>query len=212
MELVSQKNLSDAGPMIIGIIGGSGSGKSWLAQKLVQTLGSQAASICQDSFYRDLSNLTPEARAQVNFDHPNALDWAAFRKALVHITSGRAARLPIYNFSSHTREQAEIHFERRPIVIFEGLWLLHRPALRRFFQLSVFIDATSDLCLQRRLARDVAERGRCADEVNAWFSSRVLPMQRQFVDPQRQYADLVLCAPVTERNVTELAEKILNLS
>lgn len=213
MSLVSEAGLGETGPVIVGIIGGSGSGKSWLAKKLVETLGSdRAATICQDSFYKDLSNLTPAARTEVNFDHPNALDWAAFRKCLTHVASGRAARIPIYNFSTHTREQDEVILARRPVVIFEGLWLLHRPALRRFFQLTVFIDACADLCLDRRVARDVTERGRCQDEVNAWFNQRVLPMQRQFVDPQARRAHLVVCAPVNEQAVSELARKITNLS
>ena len=204
--------MEETGPVIVGIIGGSGSGKSWLARKLVETLGSdRAASVCQDSFYKDLSHLTPTDRAAVNFDHPNALDWATFRKCLSHISSGRVARIPIYNFSTHTRERDEQIIARREFMIVEGLWLLHRPALRRFFQLSVFIDAGGDLCLERRIARDVAERGRCPEEVNAWFNECVLPMQKQFVDPQAGRADLVICAPVTGQVVSELAEKLSNL-
>jgi uridine kinase len=97
------------------------------------------------------------------------------------------------------------------VVIFEGLWLLHRPALRRFFQLAVYIDACADLCLERRAARDVAERGRCREEVTAWFNDRVLPMQRQFVDPQAWQSNFVLCAPVGEQQIGELAQRITNL-
>jgi uridine kinase len=213
MKFASEHTVSDAGPVIVGIVGGSGSGKSWLAKKLVEKLGpDQAACVCQDSFYRDLSNLTPAARGEVNFDHPNALDWAAFRKCLTHIASGRVARIPVYDFSTHTRRSEEVILARRSVVIFEGLWLLHRPAVRRFFQLSVFIDASAELCLDRRLCRDVAERGRCADEVNAWFANRVLPMQRQFVDPQCWQADFMLCAPVGEAQVTELAARITRIS
>ena len=102
--------------------------------------------------------------------------------------------------------------EPRKVVIFEGLWVLHRPALRRFFQLSAFIDASTDLCLERRLARDVCERGRCAEEVKAWYDERVMPMQRQFVKPQALAADFILKAPVTEEQVGILAERISNLS
>jgi uridine kinase len=212
MRLVSEEGLGEAGPVIVGIVGGSGSGKSWLAQKLVEKLGpDRAAVVCQDSFYKDLSHLTATDRAGVNFDHPNALDWATFRKCLTHVASGRVARIPVYNFSTHTREREEHILARRPVVIFEGLWLLHRPALRRFFQLSVYIDAQSDLCLERRVERDVKERGRCREEVNAWYNQRVLPMQRQFVEPQSWHSNFVVCAPLTEDHVTELAERILNL-
>jgi len=212
MRLVSEQGMGETGPVIVGIIGGSGSGKSWLAQKLVEKLGvDRAATVCQDSFYKDLSHLTPADRAAVNFDHPNALDWAAFRKCLTHIASGRIARVPVYNFATHTRERDEQIIARREFMIVEGLWLLHRPALRRFFQLSVFIDAGNELCLQRRVNRDVAERGRSSEEVNAWFNERVLPMQKRFVDPQAWAANFVICAPVTEQELTELAQRIQNL-
>jgi uridine kinase len=204
--------LGESGPVIMGIIGGSGSGKSWLARKLIEKLGAEeAAIVSQDSFYKDLSHLSSEDRAKVNFDHPNALDWAAFRKTLTHVASGRVARVPIYNFATHSREREEVVLERRPVVIFEGLWLLHRPALRRFFQLTVFIEAGAELCLERRVARDIAERGRCREEVKAWFKERVLPMQRQFVEPQAGHSNLILCAPVGERHVCELAQRISKL-
>jgi uridine kinase len=212
MRIVSPQGAPENGPMIVGIIGGSGSGKSWLAARLARALGEQhAAAICQDSFYRDLSHLPEAARCEVNFDHPNALDWAAFRKCLIHAASARAARVPIYNFATHTREQKEALIEPRPVVIFDGLWLLHRPALRRFFNFTVFIDAAPALCLQRRVARDCAERGRTADEVTGWFAERVLPMQKQFVEPQRRLVDLILPAPVETADVALLTEKISNL-
>ena len=198
--------------MIVGIIGGSGSGKSWLAERLVRALGpDKAGVICQDSFYKDLLHLTPLQRAEVNFDDPKALDWAAFRKCLTHVASGRAGRIPKYNFATHSRDIGETLLERRDVVIFEGLWLLHRAPLRRYFQLAVFIDAESALCLERRLQRDVCERGRCSDEVKAWYDDRVLPNQRQFVDPQCWHADFILKAPVTEQHVQDLAKRISNL-
>lgn len=207
--MVSQWDVADTGPVIIGIIGGSGSGKSWLAHRVAAALGPDSAGVvCQDSFYKDLAFLTPAQRGEVNFDHPNALDWAALRKCLTHVASGRVGRIPKYNFATHSRDQGETLLEPRPVVIFEGLWLLHRPALRRFFHLTAFIDAGSDLCLQRRLARDVTERGRRSEEVSAWYAERVLPMQRQFVDPQSQHANLVLKAPVSERQVGNLVKRI----
>lgn len=209
MKMASHKIVLDAAPVIVGIIGGSGSGKTWLARLLLGALGpANAAIICQDSFYRDLSHLTPEQRLAVNFDHPNALDWAAFRKCMSHLASGRAGRVPQYNFATHSRDGAETWIEPRPVIIFEGLWLLHRPAFRRYFQLTAFVEASPELCLERRIARDVAERGRCRDEVCAWYGERVLPMQRQFVDPQRLRADLTIPAPVQERHVQELVKRI----
>jgi uridine kinase len=212
MRIASQQEELDAGPMIVGIVGGSGSGKSWLAAQLVKTLGPQRASvICQDSFYKDLSHLTPAQRLETNFDDPKALDWAAFRKCLAHVASGRIGHIPQYNFSTHARDLGETILEPREVVIFEGLWLLHRPALRRYFQLAVFIDAQSDLCLERRLQRDVCERGRCSDEVKAWYGERVLPSQRQFVDPQYWHADFILKAPITEQQVHDLTDRISSL-
>ena len=209
MRTASPEQFCDAGPMIVGIVGGSGSGKSCLADRLVKTLGPERAGIiCQDSFYKDLSHLTPLQRAQVNFDDPKALDWAAFRKCMTHVASGRVGRIPKYNFATHSRDLGETLLEPREVVIFEGLWLLHRPALRRFFNLAVFIEAGSDLCLERRVQRDICERGRCPDEVKAWYDERVLPMQRQFVDPQCWHADFILSAPVTEQQVGDLAKRI----
>ena len=197
--------------MIVGIIGGSGSGKSWLAKWLVDSLGPENAGIvCQDSFYKDLSNLTLEERRAVNFDDPKALDWAAFRKCLAHVASGRVGRIPRYNFTTHSRDQGELLVEPRRVIIFDGLWLLHRQALRRYFSLSVFIDAGEALCLERRVARDCAERGRSEAEVNAWYGERVLPMQKRFVEPQRRHADLVIPAPVTEAAAAALNKRILD--
>jgi uridine kinase len=211
MRIASQLNADDAGPVIVGIVGGSGSGKSWLAQRLVERIGAERAGVvCQDSFYRCLAHLSPAKRAEVNFDDPKALDWAAFRKCLTHVSSGRAARIPQYDFATHTRVGEGTVFEPREVVIFEGLWLLHRTALRRFFDLAVFIDAPADLCLERRIERDVCERGRCADEVKAWYGERVLPMQRAFVDPQCWQADFILKAPVMAEQVTILTDRISN--
>jgi uridine kinase len=212
MRIASKQQGIDAGPMMIGIVGGSGSGKSWLANRLAQQLGSDCAGIvCQDSFYKDLSRLSMAQRCEVNFDDPKALDWASFRKCLTHVASGRTARIPNYNFSTHSREAIETPFEPREVVIFEGLWLLHRPAMRRFFELAVFIDADANLCLERRIQRDVGERGRCVDEVKAWYSDRVAPAQRKFVEPQCWHADFILKAPVTDEQVSELAKRISDL-
>jgi len=198
--------------MIVGVVGGSGSGKSWLAERLVRALGPEKTGvICQDSFYKDLSHLTPAQRSEINFDDPKALDWAAFRKCLTHIASGRVGRIPKYNFATHSRDIGETLLEPRDIVIFEGLWLLHRPTLRRYFQLAVFIDADVSLCLERRLQRDVCERRRCSDEVKAWYDERVLPMQRQFVDPQSWRSNFILKAPLSEQHVQDLAKRISNL-
>jgi uridine kinase len=209
MRIASKQPVIDAGPVIVGIIGGSGSGKSWLANRLATAIGpDKAGVICQDSFYKDLLRLAPEQRSEVNFDDPKALDWAAFRKCLAHVASGRVARIPKYNFTTHARDEGESLIQPGEVVIFEGLWLLHRPALRRYFQLAVFIEAESSLCLERRLQRDVCERGRCAEEVKAWFADRVLPMQQQFVTPQREFADVILKAPVTERQVKDLVNRI----
>lgn len=204
--------MNDAGPMIVGIVGGSGSGKSWLAQRLAQTLGTDRAGIiCQDSFYKDLSHVTMEQRCDVNFDDPKALDWAAFRKCLAHVSSGRTARIPKYNFATHSRDAEGTEFAPREVVIFEGLWLLHRPALRRFFELAVFIDANTNLCLERRVQRDVSERGRRVEEVKACYGKRVLPAQRKFVEPQCWHADFILKAPISEEQVSVLAGRISDL-
>lgn len=180
---------------LVAITGGSGAGKTWLADRLQQLFGDQAGRISQDSFYRDRSNLPAEERSRINFDHPDALDWTCFRDTLAEMAAGRATRLPVYDFSTHCRAAGGEPLVPRPVMIVDGLWLLHRPEIRRLFSLGIFLHCPESERLRRRVVRDTAERGRTVESVHEQFSDTVAPMHRLFVDPQARHADLVLPYP-----------------
>ena len=187
---------------LVAITGGSGAGKSWLADRLQRLFGAQAGRIMQDSFYRDRSHLPPAERSRINFDHPDALDWDCFRETLQAVTEGREVRVPVYDFGTHCRTAGIEAVAPRPIMIVDGLWLLHRPEVRRLFSLGIFMHCPEDERLRRRVVRDTAERGRTLNSVHAQFRETVAPMHDQFVGPQARHADLVI--PFPHHDITEL--------
>ncbi len=149
---------------IIAVVGGSGAGKSWLVARLGQFLGRQACHVQLDDFYRDRSHLPPGRRRRINFDHPRAIDWTRLEKFLGRCLQGRQTAMPHYEFKTH-RVTRRDGWQLRPIVIMEGLWLLRRRRLRRYFDLKLFLDAPANLRCTRRVHRDVAERGFTAASV-----------------------------------------------
>jgi uridine kinase len=204
--------MSDDHPVrLIAITGGSGSGKTRLADGLRRVVGRRAGRLSQDSFYRDWSHLQPAARDKINFDHPNALDWAHFEDALQTLRRGRACLLPVYDFETHRRRPEGEILHPRPIMFVDGLWLLHRPEVRRHFELSIFIHCDEDERLRRRIARDTVERGRTADSVMVQFRETVAPMHRQFISPQAAHADLLLHQPCREMEILQLQERLTRL-
>jgi len=197
---------------LIAIVGGSGSGKTWLAEHLKSTLGAQAGLLSLDDFYFDLSKLPPDARAQINFDHPQTIDWPLFERVLDDCLSGQATGIPQYDFVTHTRlPQIEL-FRPAPLVLVEGLWLLHEPKLRGWFDLKVFLDCPEPLRLKRRLVRDVTGRGRTPDSVRKQFQDTVAPMHERYVAPQSKYADIVLHHEPDQRDLHELADILRTLA
>ena len=196
---------------LVAITGGSGSGKTWLADRLHLLLGKKTGRLSQDSFYRDWSYLPHAARNRVNFDHPNALDWAHFADALLTLRRGRACLLPVYEFGTHRRRPEGELLQPRRLMIVDGLWLLHQPEVRRHFDLSVFLHCDEDERLRRRVARDTVERGRTEASVVEQFRETVAPMHRQFVSPQAAHADLVLHHPCRELEVLRLQERLSQL-
>jgi uridine kinase len=193
---------------LVAITGGSGAGKTWLADRLQGLMGRKAGRLTQDNYYRDWSHLPPAKRAAVNFDHPDALDWALFGETLHHLRTGRAARVPSYDFSTHCRIPDVELLRPRPVMLVDGLWLLHRPEISRLFHLRIFLHCPEEERLRRRLARDVAERNRTASGVRQQFHETVAPMHRQFVDPQSGDADLVLHHPCAETEVLQLQDRL----
>lgn len=178
-------------PQLVGIAGGSCAGKSWLAQRLQEKLGKAAGRLSLDDFYHDRAALPKHLRERVNFDHPRAIDWERLEKVLAELKAGRAVAVPQYNFSTHGRA-GEVVLAPAPIVIMEGLWLFRRASVRRHFSLKIFVDCAAELREERRVERDVAERGRTAEFARRQFRRDTVPMHDRFVAPQARWADLVL--------------------
>ena len=188
----------------IALIGGSGSGKSWLAAKMRQTFGHDAGLLSLDDFYQDLWQLPADARDQVNFDDPAAIDWDALREVLECLERGEPARIPVYDFATHTRRAVTRPLACTRLVVLDGLWLLHHDWLREKFAFSVFIDCPMEERLRRRVERDVRARGRSEDSVIRQFVNHVQPMHELFVEPQRQWATRCVISPLAENEQSEL--------
>lgn len=179
-------------PLIIGVVGGSGSGKTTVARAIHESTGLDAAFVDQDAYYKDLAHLTLEARRQVNFDHPDALDNELLAAHLELLAGGVAVRKPTYDYTAHTRAAATVVVESRDIVIVDGILLFTDARLRRLFDIKVYVDVADDIRFIRRLQRDVQDRGRSMPEVIHQYLATVRPMHLEFVEPSKRYADVIL--------------------
>ncbi len=183
-------NRTNLKPLLIGIAGLSGSGKTALARMLAPHL--RAEVITLDAYYHSQSHLPVEARATVNYDHPDALDWTLLSTHLRTLTRGEPIEEPVYLFDRHTRADLTRHIEPQPVFIVEGILALHRDEVRELLDLSVFVATRDEECLRRRMERDVAERGRTRESVLKQYSETVWPMAVQYVLPSSQFANLVV--------------------
>lgn len=197
---------------MVAIAGGSGSGKSWLAERLASRLSPNATRLSLDDFYRDRSHLPESRRARLNFDHPQAIDWPSFERALRRLKSGKMARVPCYDFKTHCRGPTWRCLKPARIILVEGLWLLRRPAVRGMFTLRIFLKCSRNLRLRRRLARDGRERGRTAASIRRQFSGTVEPMHARFVVPQTRWADLTLDGHWGLREINRIERQLRALS
>jgi uridine kinase len=176
---------------IIGVAGPSSSGKSELAKQLVERLpGTSIVSL--DSYYRGMEEIPLEERKKVNFDHPDSLDWELLHEHLVAIAGGRAFDEPVYSFADYARTPTTRRIEPTPSLIVEGLFVLYWPELRTMLDTKVYVQTDPEVCYQRRLARDVAERGRTPQSVYEQYQRTVRPSAEWFVHPTQKYADLVV--------------------
>jgi uridine kinase len=199
-------------PVHVAVVGGSGSGKTWLAEKLAAALAPRAARLSLDDFYRDLSPLPPVERNRVNFDDPAAIDWEALRAATSKMRINERLDLPVYDFATHTRKKTPRIFLAPSLVIWDGLWLLHHSWLREKFAHTIFVDCGADERFRRRSERDVAERGRSFESVRCQFFEHVQPMHEQFVEPQRSKAQQIVVSPFGTAQFDSLVQKMLCFS
>jgi uridine kinase len=179
-------------PLTIGVVGGSGSGKTTVARAIYDALGLDAAFIDQDAYYQGLAHLTLEERKRVNFDHPDAFDTDLLIAHVGSLRAGRPIDKPTYDFAAHTRAAATIRVEPKEIVIVDGIMLFADARLRALFDIKIFVDVADDIRFIRRLERDVAERGRSMDGVIKQYLETVRPMHLEFVEPSKRYADVIL--------------------
>lgn len=203
--------MSVAQPILVAIVGGSGAGKTWLSRRIAAAFPGEVARISQDDFYRDRSHLPPARRDLVNYDQPAAIEWPLLRKVLSDFRAGQGTRAPQYEFSSHCRLGAIHDCPPAPLLLVEGLWLLSRRDIRNFFDLTIYVECPAQVRLERRLARDVAERGRNETEVRRKFHTEVAPMHNEHVAPQRQWAQLVLLDPISEADVQGVIARVRGL-
>lgn len=179
-------------PLIIGVVGGSGSGKTTVARAIHEATGLDAAFVDQDAYYRDLSHLTLEERRQVNYDHPDALDNDLMVAQLRRLAAGFAIDKPTYDYALHTRAERTERVAPGAIVIVDGILLFTDPRLRELFDIKLYVDVADDIRFIRRLQRDVTERGRAVDDVIRQYLTTVRPMHLEFVEPSKRHADVIL--------------------
>jgi uridine kinase len=179
--------------MIIGICGGTGSGKTTVANKILESVGARdVVFLQQDSYYRNLDQMPLDFRCAVNFDHPDALDNNLLIEHIQRLKVGRPVELPIYDFKTHARRPETVSVEPRPIVIVEGILIFTDQRLLDEMDIKVFVDTPDDIRFIRRLRRDIAERGRTVDSVIEQYLSTVRPMHLQFVEPSKREADVII--------------------
>lgn len=178
---------------IIGIAGGTGSGKTTVVRKIVESLpGSQIAVIPQDSYYNDNTGVPMEERRKINFDHPNAFDWDLLIHQINELRNGHAIEQPTYSYIESNRLPQTIHIEPCEVIIIEGIMALCRKELRDLMDLKIFVDADPDDRLIRVISRDMAERGRTAQMVMDRYIDVLKPMHLEFIEPTKRYADLII--------------------
>lgn len=180
-------------PVLIGVAGGTGSGKTTVARAVAQRVSKATVAVIeQDAYYKDQSHIPLEERARVNYDHPSAFDTPLLVAHLKQLAAGEAIEKPVYNFTLHTREDYTRRIEPSDIIIIEGLLVLWEASIRELLDIKLFVDTDADVRVLRRLQRDIRERGRTLESVIEQYLSSVRPMHLEFVEPSKRYADVII--------------------
>ena len=180
-------------PVIIGIAGGTGSGKTTVAQAIYDRVGRDRIEwVSHDSYYRNFDGLSPEERRKINFDHPDSLESELLIRHLDVLCKGSSVEVPVYDFGTHSRKHETQKVEPRKVIIVEGILVLAEPELRKRIDIKLFVDTPSDIRFVRRLMRDIHERGRTPESVVEQYMTTVRPMHEEFVEPSKRHADLII--------------------
>ncbi len=180
-------------PIIIGVAGGTGSGKTTVALKILERVGfDRVAYLPHDAYYRDASHLPPAERARLNFDHPDSLDNDLMAEHMRRLRASQAVEIPVYDFKTHSRLPETRRVEPQPIILVEGILIFADRQLRDLMDMKIFVDTDADLRLIRRLQRDITERGRSFESVVNQYMNTVRPMHLEFVEPSKRYADVII--------------------
>ena len=180
-------------PLVIGIAGGTGSGKSTVAKVIIDRVGANhIALLPHDAYYKDLVKLEPAQRALINFDHPDSLETSLLIEHIKRLKNLQPVELPVYDFRTHSRTAITVHIEPQPVILVEGILILAEKGLRELFDVKIFVDTDPDIRFIRRLERDIAERGRTSTSVIQQYMTTVRPMHLEFVEPSKRYADVII--------------------
>ncbi len=199
-------------PFVIGVAGGSGSGKSTVTREVLKSIGpNMAAVVMQDDYYLDQSHLSPPDRRKTNYDHPAAFDWALMVQHVQALCHGEAIEMPVYDFAADNRSSNTITVKHSPVIVIEGLFALYDADLRAMMSLKIFVDTAADVRFIRRLQRDMAERGRSAQSVINQYLETVRPMHKQFIEPTKRRADVILPHGANGPAVDIITTKVVSL-
>lgn len=180
-------------PVVIGIAGGSGSGKTTVLRRIIEDVGEERIAVLDhDAYYHDLSHLPPDERARYNFDHPDALETSLLCEHLDRLVCGETVEKPVYDFTTHRRLEEVERVEPRPVVIVEGILVLAESVLARRMDIKIYVDAADDIRLMRRIRRDLEERGRTIETILRQYERTVRPMHLEFVEPSKRKADIII--------------------
>jgi uridine kinase len=197
--------------LIIGIAGGTGCGKTTVVNQILNELPEgEVGVISQDSYYKDTSHLSYDERVKINFDHPRSIDFELLEKHLKELKNGNAIEQPVYSFVKHNRTGDTVKTLPRKVMIVEGILILTNPELRDMYDIKIFVHADSDERLIRRLKRDISERGRDLDEVLSRYQNTLKPMHQQFIEPMKEYADIIIPNNKYNTVAVDIVKTIIN--
>lgn len=197
--------------LIIGIAGGTGCGKTTVVNQILNELpDGEVGVISQDSYYMDTSHLSFDERVKINFDHPRSIDFKLLETHLKQLRQGQTIEQPVYSFVKHNRTGDTVNTKPRKVMIVEGILILTNPELRNMFDIKIFVHADSDERLIRRLKRDISERGRDIDEVLSRYQTTLKPMHQQFIEPMKEYADIIIPNNKYNTVAVDIVKTIIN--